>query len=220
VDVPGTYSAPAISADGRYLTFVATNPTAPGISSILLADICLDSQIAASCRTSITRVSVSADGTDLAGENASPSISGDGRFVVFASTDATGASKILLRDTCLGASAEANCAAATSLLASQAAAPSISANGRFVSFAAAVAVSATAVSSARTLNVFDTCYAASTGCVAGSSSLPFSVDTGTIAPLNADGSAVVFSTSAGVAGLPLDSYLTGRGDVLLFAPNF
>lgn len=205
-----TYSAPEISASGRFVAFVATDPAAPGTSSVLLADTCLGSSAGASCLPAIARVSVSADGSDLAGKNASSSISGDGRFVAFASNDAEGGTKIFLRDTCLGNSATANCAPSTSLLVSGAAAPSISANGRFVTY---VSVSGT---TAGAQNVYDTCYGASTGCVAGPSALPFMEATASVAPTNVDGSAIVFSTSGANAGLPL----SGQGDVLLFTPNF
>jgi Tol biopolymer transport system component len=214
--VPGanmsdSYSAPAISASGRYVAFVATDPGTLSASSVLLADTCFGTEASASCRPKIAKVSISADGADLAGENASPSISGDGRFVAFASNDASGASKVLLRDTCLGISAATNCATFTSLLSQSAVTPFMSANGRFVSF-----VSAAGASAANVLNVYDTCYGVPTGCVARPSALPFSVATASVAPMNADGSGIVFATSAAIAELPL----SGQGDVLLFTPNF
>jgi Tol biopolymer transport system component len=204
------YRSPAISSSGRYVTFVAIDPAAPSTSSILLADICLGSSAEASCRPAITRLSISADGSDLAGWNTRPSISADGGFVAFTSSEA-GSNKIFLRSTCLGASATADCAASTSLLEEEGGDASISANGRFVSY-----VSATAGAAEETVSVYDTCYGAFTGCVAGSSSLPFTADSMGFAPMDADGSAVVFSTSVATAGLPL----SGLGDVLLYTPNF
>ena len=130
------YSSPAISATGRYLAFVAKDSASPNASQVLLADMCLGSDAPSSCRPSLARISLAADGSDLAGANQSPSISADGRFVAFASQDTNGACEIFLRDTCLGGSAPATCAPSTSLLSENAAPPSISANGRYVSYTA------------------------------------------------------------------------------------
>jgi hypothetical protein len=209
----GIYAAPAISADGRYVTFVAENSASANVSQVLLADMCLGAETSAACRPSVTKISVSADGSDLAGASQSPSISADGRFVTFSTQDANGVSTVWLRDTCLGGSAPESCAASTTLLSENASGASISATGRYVSYMATVAASAAGNSSfSGSLYVYDTCYGGPSGCVAGSSALPFTPDASSFAPMNADGSEIVFSTSSATAGLPL----SGQGDVLLF----
>ncbi len=212
----GTYSSPAISATGRYLAFVAKDSASRTASQVLLADMCLGSDAPSSCRPSLARISLAADGSDLAGANQSPSISADGRFVAFASQDTDGAWQIFLRDTCLGGSSPATCAPSTVLLAENAAAPSISANGRYLSYTAIAAANSASTAASGSLAIYDTCYGAASGCVAGANAPPFTSDSSSPAPLNSDGSAIAFSAIVAVADAPLSGY----GDVFLYAPAF
>lgn len=211
-----TYSAPAISATGRYLAFVAKDSASPSASEVSLADMCLGSDATSSCRPSLAKISLAADGSDLAGANQSPSISADGRFVAFASQDADGVSNVFLRDTCLGGSAPATCAPSTVLLSENTAAPSISANGRYISYGAIPAANSASSAASGSLAIYDTCYGAASGCVPGSTALPFASDASSPAPMSSDGTAIAFSAIVAVADAPLSGY----GDVFLFVPTF
>lgn len=227
----GAVTAPAISAGGRYLTFVLGESSSPPISRILEADMCLGPDAPPSCQPSLIEVSVSADGSELAGASSAPSISADGRFVAFAWQKAGNAPQLFLRDNCLGASKAASCVPDTSLLAQNAAAPSISSSGRYVSyvaFSASIAPPASGASAAAVgaLYIYDTCFGAGAACVpqatavngdpAVSSAAPFIADAARLAPMNADASFIVFSTSAAIPALPLG----GLGDVLLSVTPF
>ncbi|MGH9756667.1 MAG: hypothetical protein ACRD4M_02940, partial [Candidatus Acidiferrales bacterium] len=178
------YDHPAISANGRYVAFQAWTP-APGSSSqsdsrILLRDTCLGPTAPPSCIPSTAEVSIGADQSSLGGVNELPSLSEDGRFVVFESQSAgaSGAPVILLRDTCLGATAPDGCVPSTSLIstarnsiAGGGYTPWISASGRYITFVAplpSTAGAATSASSARTgiLSIRDTCIGATSSCTA------------------------------------------------------
>jgi Tol biopolymer transport system component len=221
------FAHPAISADGRYVTFVAKDPAAPNVSAVLLADMCLGSNALATCEPSLMKVSVTADGGALAGVNDSPSISADGRFVAFESQRTGSAPEVFLRDTCLAASVTGTCTASTTLISPNASAPSISAVGRYVSYiAVAAADSGTNASSNGLLHVYDTCFGAPAGCTpqvypvnissGASKTTAFTVDAPGFAPMSSDGSVIVFSSSAVMDGLPL----SGQGDVLLSIAPF
>lgn len=124
--------APAVSADGRFVAFEsdATNLIAGdtnGFTDIYLKDM----QTGA-----VTRVSVDSSGAQADNNSSSPSISGDGRYVAFATdadnlapNDVNGVRDIIVRDVQGGvtmrASVDAN---ATSFD------PVISLDGRFVAF--------------------------------------------------------------------------------------
>jgi len=117
----GASSAPAISADGRYVAFssAAGNFTAAGVVSgrqIYLRDTCLGA--AGACVPGTQLISVDAGGALAGAENILPSISASGRFVAFLSVTpshagdfsmaATGAPnsgyrQVFVRDTCIGA---------------------------------------------------------------------------------------------------------------------
>jgi trimeric autotransporter adhesin len=178
---------PVISADGRFVAFEAwTAPAAaqaPAISSaIVLADTCLGIDANVGCAPSARRVSYAADGSLLAGVNLAPSINADARFVVFESQPAAGnansaviASKVFLRDTCLGDTAPDGCVAATTPIAALASSandknqvfsPFISASGRYISFVEGRSAFATASETATegALVVRDTCFGAALPC--------------------------------------------------------
>jgi hypothetical protein len=202
---------PAISADGRYVTFEmwAAKPAgqaSASASQIVLADTCLgDTPVV--CSASAKRISYAPDGSALGGANISPSISNDGRFVVFESQPADsaigsagGTSKAFLRDTCLGGTAPDGCVASTIPVSSdspsstgklQNFSPAISASGRYISFVSGTASSAPAEEGATEGSLFvrDTCFGAVTACTPHSYAIPStatvsSVTHATLASLN------------------------------------
>ncbi len=140
---------PSISADGRYVAFAsrATNLMANdnnGSYDIFVKDL----QTA-----TVTRVSVKTDGTEMAGDSLSPSISADGRFVTFASSAAlvpddtnapcaaTGYTvqptcpDIYVHDRTTGETTRVSVATAGTQADGESKTPSISADGRYVVFA-------------------------------------------------------------------------------------
>jgi hypothetical protein len=178
---------PAISADGRYVAFEmwAAKPagqTSASASQIVLADTCLGIDAPVVCSASAKRISYAPDGSALGGANISPSMSSDGRFVVFESQPADsatgnpgGISKALLRDTCMGGTAPDGCVASTTLVSSDSAtstgklqsfSPAISASGRYISFVSGTASSTPAGEGATegSLLIRDTCFGAVIAC--------------------------------------------------------
>lgn len=223
----GQVTDPIISSDGRYVAFVASDPAAPQNSRILLADMCFGSEAPANCKTSVATASVGADGSGLAGVNSAPSVSADGRFIVFESQGTGDAPKVYLRDTCLGASAAPHCVTSTLLLEENALASSITSTGRYVSYIASSAANTGASTvSAGSLYIYDTCFGATAACTAQayaitgasivSNAPPFTASAAARAVMSSDGSFVVFSSSAPMAGLPL----SGQADVLLSITPF
>jgi hypothetical protein len=178
---------PAISATGRYVAFEAWSGTdavvggAPGaraFAQVVLADTCLGPDAPLGCRATSNRVSIAVDGGLLPGSNFSPAISASGRYVAFqsqpagnGSTNGSSASRVFVRDTCAGAVSPCSPntvavtpdASAAASGKSEAYSPSLSANGRYVSFVAASAASGS--SSEGTVNVRDLCFGAARGCV-------------------------------------------------------
>jgi hypothetical protein len=177
---------PVISADGRFVAFEAwTAPAAMqapvNSSAIVLADTCLGIDATVGCSPAARKISYAADGSLLPGVNLAPSINADARFVVFESHPAASnassavASKVFLRDTCLGETAPDGCFPATTPIAAltasandknQVFSPFISASGRYISFvegrSAFAATSETATEGA--LVVRDTCFGAALPC--------------------------------------------------------
>jgi hypothetical protein len=202
---------PVISAGGRYVTFDAAVSSAgePPASQVFLADTCLGLEAPIPCVASTQSVSVSADGSPLAGLNSAPSVSADGRFVAFESAASSDAPNVFLRDTCSGVTGS-TCVPSTVLLIQDATASYVSANGRYIS--AIVAPS----SGSGSLLVYDTCFAAASPC----SPQPYPVAASALAsapsPLTADGSFLVFVTSASTSGVPVSN----SGDVLLTVTPF
>jgi hypothetical protein len=167
----------ADSADG-------SSETGTGTARIFLRDSCLGG--AAACAPQMIPISVGWNGTDPNGPSASPSVTGDGRFVVFASEannlvkgDSNGWSDIFLRDTCIGAAsacvpatirvsigpdgAEANGASFS---------PAISLDGRFVIFNSSAtnlvrldSLNSLPATSTPPLFLRDTCFSAASGCI-------------------------------------------------------
>src|SRR5882724_1782922 len=143
---------PAVSADGRYVAYSATQNNH---SEIFVRDTCVSA--ASGCQARTVLVSTAADGTAANGDSLAPSMSADGRYVAFSSaatnlaansassatTSSSAGRQIYLRDTCLGA--DASCKAATQLISTdpegalagaEGILPSVSSSGRFVAFLA------------------------------------------------------------------------------------
>jgi hypothetical protein len=108
----GSSISPAVSADGRYVTFIssATNLVSGdtnGLADVFVRDTCAGAGSA--CTPSTQRVSVATDGTQANGESTSATISAGGRYVTFFSSatnlggsGSSVSSGIFLRDTCAG----------------------------------------------------------------------------------------------------------------------
>ena len=181
---------PVISADGRFVAYEAwtapaaaqTPPTSAATSAtIILADTCLGIDAPAGCSPSAEKISYGVDGSSLPGVNLAPSINQDARFVVFESQAASAAggtavaSKVFLRDTCLGATAPDGCVPSTMAVAgvafggsdkNQGYSPFISANGRYISLVEGRSSFAVPSESSTegALVVRDTCFAAILPC--------------------------------------------------------
>jgi Tol biopolymer transport system component len=243
--IPRTYSAsfsldaeqdtqhladPVLSADGRYVAFDASNPADQSASQVFLADTCGGLNGSTPCVTSRMEISLAADGSSLSGSNRLPSVSADGRFVAFESSTSGGAPTVFLRDTCLGTTASADCVPSTALLSADVTSPSISASGRYISFVTVASLNSGGGGSisAGALYLYDTCFGATQSCVpqtypisagsagSGSATSLLAAAASSPAPLTSDGSIIVFSSSAAIAGLPL----SGQGDVLLTVAPF
>jgi WD40-like Beta Propeller Repeat len=201
----------AISAGSRYVAFVAADAVT-AVDEIFIRDTCQGQLAGCAPQTILVSAAIIGAGSD--GASRSPAISADGRLVVFASDatnlvagDNNGAADIFLRDTCIGA--PVGCSPATTLISvapdgssanAPSAAPSISADGRFVAFSSeatnllpagaspssassttaantAPSDSAAAVSAATFLR--DTCFGAASACTPSTAPLATSSSTST-----------------------------------------
>ena len=179
----------ATQAASRYQAFVASSAdgsidTGTGMARIFLRDSCLGADGA--CAPQIIPISVGWNGTDPNGSSSSPSVTTNGRFVVFASEannlvkgDSNGWSDIFLRDTCIGVTlacvpatirvsigpggAEANGASF---------APAIGPDGRFVIFNSLAtnlvqpeSLNSLPATATPSLFLRDTCFGADAGCL-------------------------------------------------------
>jgi WD40 repeat protein len=166
VDVAPDGSAPngktgrqvAISADGRFVGFIsrATNlvsggaAVAPGYWELYVRDLCTGINAPSGCVPDTKMISVGDDGAAANAPSASPSISGDGRYIAFVSAAtnlgagaiATGP-QVYIRDTCEGPTGTKSCIPSTlavpvdeadQLAGAQAGRPAISADGRYVAY--------------------------------------------------------------------------------------
>jgi Tol biopolymer transport system component len=141
----------SLSSVGRFIAFESTASNlvpedCNRVSDIFLRDTCR--KAAPGCAPSTVRVSLANDGSEPNGPSFRPSISGDGRYVVFTSLadnlvvkDKNSRADIFLRDTCIGASSE--CRPSTALVSEDSAGVQansssdfgkISGSGRFVAF--------------------------------------------------------------------------------------
>lgn len=135
---------PAVSADGRYVAYTASESDH---AQIFARDTCQGAD--SSCQPRTILISSALDGTAASEDSHSPSMSSDGRYVAFSSAatnlvaePGTGR-QVYLRDICFGASA--TCTPSTQLISTdsngtlggtESILPSISASGRFVAFLA------------------------------------------------------------------------------------
>ena len=154
------------------------------ISTIFLRDSCLGAP--AACAPKMIPLSIGWNGADPNGPSSSPSVTSDGRFVVFASEannlvkgDSNGWSDIFLRDTCI--SAISACVPATLRLSigpdgaeanGASFSPAISPDGRFVVFNSSAtnlvrpeSLNSFPATSAPPLFLRDTCFGAASGCL-------------------------------------------------------
>jgi Tol biopolymer transport system component len=180
---------PSASGDGRFVAFESnSNNLVPTASSILqqifLRDTCIGAP--AGCAPATTLISVNSSGSPSNSFSQSPSVSGDGRFVVFFSQSsdilpgntAPGRPDVFLRDTCGGSGGPvAGCTPSTTRVSvaldgTQAnaasitggAGASISTTGRFIAFGSGATNLLPTPSTAGQVYVLDTCFGAPTGC--------------------------------------------------------
>jgi hypothetical protein len=136
---------PAVSLDGRYVAYTATQGEH---AQIFVRDTCEGAPSGCQPRTSL--LSAAADGTLGNDDSRAPSMSSDGRYVAFSSAatnitaSAPAGRQVYLRDTCFGA-ISTPCAPSTQLVSTDAEGalvgtegilPSVSASGRFIAFVA------------------------------------------------------------------------------------
>jgi hypothetical protein len=178
----------ATQAASRYQAFVASSAdgsidTGTGITRIFLRDSCLGADGA--CAPQIIPISVGWNGADPNGSSSSPSVTTDGRFVVFASEannlvkgDSNGWSDIFLRDTCIAATSA--CVPATIRVSvgldgaetnGASLAPAIGPDGRFVIFNSLATnlvrqdLNSLPATPSPPLFLRDTCFGAASGCL-------------------------------------------------------
>ena len=235
-------SFPALSANGRFVAFqsfaknLTPNDTTTFVD-VFVRDTCFGAPSGCSESTSL----VSVGPGSVLGNNGStfPTISSDGRFIAFASfaTNLTSVSipaainNVFVRDTCAGA--PAGCIAATTLASASAAGapgngasglPSISADGRFVTFNS----DATNLVSGDTngfTDVFvrDTCLGVSAACIPSIVRVSVAADgtqgnfNSSVPAISADGHFVVFGSGAANL-IPNDA--NGATDVFLASTSF
>jgi WD40-like Beta Propeller Repeat len=145
---------PAVSADGRYVSYAATQGDH---SQVFVRDTCEGAE--SGCVSHTTLLSAASDGTVGNADSRSPSMSSDGRYIAFSSaatnlaiatSSATSSSstsssgrQIYLHDTCAGA--QSQCSPSTQLVSTdptgqlvgtEGILPSVSASGRFIAFLA------------------------------------------------------------------------------------
>jgi Tol biopolymer transport system component len=220
--------SPSISGDGRFVAFVSWNRTpaaggAEGTPEVFVRDTCAGATAPAGCTARTMRVPMdSQNQTGWAG-GAKPAISSDGRYIAFegwspqfAAGDGSLRTRILLRDTCLGADAAVGCIPSTTdvsispdglALGGMNMFPVISGRGRFVAFvsqAAGTGAASGESASAQQLLLRDTCLGgtAPEGCLpsttlisAGASAIPGY--SGTFSPwISASGRYVTFVAGA------------------------
>src|SRR5579862_7572360 len=188
ISASGSRIPALVQSTARYQPIIADSAdaaleTPTGIAAIFLRDTCLGA--AAGCAPDIIPISVGWNGAEPNGASSSPSVTANGRFVVFASEannlvkgDSNGWSDIFLRDTCIGASAA--CVPATVRLSigpdgaeanGASFAPAISPDGRFVAFNSSATNLVRADLNAAPANpnpplfLRDTCFGAASGCV-------------------------------------------------------
>jgi WD40-like Beta Propeller Repeat len=238
----------AISADGRYVAFAgnpvgATASTMKPVSQIFVRDTCFGVSPAQACAPSASRASVSADGELANADSRSPSISGDGRYLVFQSSASnlggppTGKQEIYFRDTCVGPAAPPGCVAASARISGDAFSssgivgsysPALSSSGRYITYMMRTETDDPWVDSQGLgyLVVWDTCFGATGACSPrvtqltaldrSKTAVPLTADIRTRVPISDDGRVTAFFTNQAVPANPL----SGLGDVFLTTTPF
>jgi TolB protein len=182
---------PSVSASGRFVAFVAVTASASATATpvntaaaanssarqVFLRDTCLGTS---NCTPKTTSISLPSGGVGAGSSNSAsavlavaeeaPTVSQDGRYVGFASTQ-YGNSQILLRDTCLGA---ANGCVASTRIVSAAADGTLGTgdshnavmtpDGRYVAFSSAAANLVENAPAGRQVYLRDTCIGATASC--------------------------------------------------------
>jgi IPT/TIG domain/WD40-like Beta Propeller Repeat len=238
---------PSISQSGRYIAFAGAPASGwrakrVATSQIFLRDTCWGVSSNQDCQPSTVLVSASADGERGNADSASPSVSADGRFVVFESAasnltfDSAKRQDVYLRDTCLGPTAPFDCLPSTIRISDSAAlpgefvqnySPAISPSGRYISYAEQNSRDSYGDrSGSGGLIVYDTCLGAITSCSPGELALsapdgsPIAVNFGNNGyprvPLTPDARFIAFFTSQAVAS----TTTSGLGDVFLTTSPF
>lgn len=233
---PGDQGAqqPAISSDGRWVAFASTSTNLTstpngGAQQIYLRDTCL--LVPAGCVPSTTFVSLDGSGNPFTGSSQLPSVTDDGRFVVFTTqVPALGGGvtiNVSIRDTCNSSSGLVmNCVALTTTVSVAAAGGtgngpssssphSISGDGRFVAFSSSATNLVTPATAGNQVFVRDTCKSSS-GNVSGCTPTTVLVSVngtgptgGFSAAISDDGHSVAYETTLG-----------GVSQILLAATSF
>lgn len=178
--------SPSVSADGRYVVFdssatnlVAGDTRTNGDADVFLADTCVG--IATGCVPGLTRVSSRPDGGQTNEPANNPSISADGRLIIFDSfasdlmpSEPTFAgTNVFVYDSCHGAPAGctptmsiASLSSGGAVGASSAGAQAISGNDRYVAFESwdTSLVGAGPNQNMPNIYIRDTCFGAGSGC--------------------------------------------------------
>ena len=134
----GASSAPAISANGRYIAFQSTAPDLVTGDTNTVMDIFLhDTQTP----STTSRVSVTTVGAEANGASSTPAISGDGRYIAFQSaatdliaTDTNGVTDIYLRDYQTPSTVRLSLPVGGAQPTSESTEAAISSDGRYVGF--------------------------------------------------------------------------------------
>lgn len=136
----GASYSPAISADGRFVAFESAGSNLIGSDQNAQSDIFVRDREMRRTR----RVSIGYEGVEGNGDSGSVSISADGRFVAYASDasnlvggeDTNGYEDVFVRDREIGITSRVSTSSAGIVQGNaDSNAPSISANGRFITFA-------------------------------------------------------------------------------------
>jgi Tol biopolymer transport system component len=202
----GGFIHPFISPDGRFVAFNSTH------SDVWLYDSCQG--ISPGCSPSETMVSMASDGRAANADSFGAAVSAGGRYVAFLSTATNlvpglsepGALRVYLRDMCTGA--PSGCTAATTAISiagdgTTADDPSISADGRYITFASAAAGLVPGdTNGAMDVFVYDTCIGVLSGCATSTVRASVALDgtqgnNDSFRPvISADGRFVVFISAA------------------------
>ena len=169
--------------------------------------LCCLAPIAAAWQSTTSRVNLdSAGNSALGGGSYRSEVSADGRFVVFASDatnlvpgDTNGATDIFVRDTASGSTARVSVSSAGAQADGVSAAPSLSADGRFVVFASdATNLVAGDTNAQRDIFVRDLLTGQTTRVSVGSNAVQ-SDDRSTVGSISGDGRYVAFESRASLA---------------------